>query len=138
LEGNEKDSPMPVKLEQLPNEPIVIQTMSPDYHLIEEFPKDHPKLYALLDGLSEPVFWIVDISKVENIDMQDLLTGTKLVATSDKSLYHHPNMRQALYVSTKDLIKLAATGLSHEQFGKLNVKVFDNLDAALAYARERI
>jgi hypothetical protein len=129
---------MPVKLEQLPNEPIVIQTMSPDYRLTDELPQDHPKLYAFLDGLSEPVFWIVDISKVRDINMEDLLKGTRLVATGEKPLYHHPNMRQALYVSTKDLIKLAATGLGHDQFGNLNVKVFDSLDAALAYARERI
>ncbi len=129
---------MPVKIEHLPNEPIIIQTMSSDYSLIDEFPKDHPKLYAMLDELTEPVFWIVDISKVKKLDMQDLLTGTKLVASGKKPLYHHPNIRQALYVSSKRLIKMAAAGLGYEKFGNLQVEVFENLADALAYAREKI
>ena len=118
---------MPVTLKQFPDEPIIVQTMSPDYRLLVELPQDHPKLYALLDELPHPVFWVVDISAVENINFEDLLKGTKLVSTGEKALYHHPNIREVLYVSTSEMIKMAAAGLGHDNFGNLNVRVFDNI-----------
>jgi len=129
---------MPVILKQFPDEPIVVQTMSPDYRLLVEFPEDHPKSYALLDELPHPVFWIVDISAVEELSMEDLLKGTKLVSTGEKPLYRHPNIRQVLYVSTRDMIKVAAEGLKHDKFGNLDVQVFDSIEAALRYAREKL
>lgn len=129
---------MPVTLKQFPDEPIIVQTMSPDYRLLNEFPQDHPKLYALLDELSHPVFWVVDISVVENLNFEDLLKGTKLVSSGEKALYRHANVREVLYVSTREMIKMAAAGLGHEKFGNLNVQVFDSLKAALEYAREKL
>lgn len=129
---------MPSTLEKLADEPIIVQTMSPDYQLMIEFPPKVPQLFAFLDGLTEPVFWVVDISAVEKLSIEDLLTGTGIVAKGENALYRHRNIREVLYVSTLEMIKLAAAGLGHDAFGKLKVRVFENLEAALQYARERV
>jgi hypothetical protein len=128
---------MSVTLKQFPDEPIVMQTMSPDYQLLVEFPQDHPKLYALLEQLSHPVFWIVDISAVTELSIEDLLKGTELVATGDKPLYRHRNIREVIYVSDRNMIKMAASGLGHNNLGNIKIQVFDNLEIALKYVREQ-
>ncbi len=125
-------------IEKLPNEPIALQTFSPDYHLVEELPKNVPGLLKFLDQLTEPVFWVVDISAVHGVSIEDLLTGTELVAKGKNALYHHRNVREVLYVSTSKMISMAAAGLANEKFGNLKVRVFETREAALQYARQQL
>ena len=129
---------MTVTVKQFPGEPIVVQTMSPDYQLQVEFPQDYPKLYALLDQQPRPVFWVVDISAIIGLTFEDLLKGTEIVARGDKALYRHRNIREVLYVSTEKMIKMAAAGLKADTFGNIKVLVFESLDAALQYARKQL
>lgn len=128
---------MPAKLKKLYGEPIVVETMSADYHLVDEAPKGVPEVLKFLDHLTEPVFWVVDISAVEEVSIEDLLKGTELVAQGQNAVYRHRNIREVLYVSTSRMIKMAAAGLGNAKFGNLKVQVFENLETALQYAREQ-
>ena len=125
-------------IQKLPNEPIVVDSMSPDYDLAVELPQALPKLIETVEQLAEPVFWVVDISKVEEMDVEDLLIGTELLITGEKALYHHPNIREVMYVTSSQMIRLAATGLSDDLFGNLKIHVFETLEAALQYARKQL
>jgi hypothetical protein len=128
---------MPSTVEKFPNEPIIIQTMSPDYQLRLEMPKVYPSLREILDQQAEPVFWVVNISAVLQITVEDLLIGTEMVAQGEKALYRHPNIREVLYVSTNPMIQLAVEGVRSDSFGNLKVLIFENLETALRYAREQ-
>ncbi len=128
---------MSATIKKLPGEPIVIQTMSPDYKLVNELPPALPKLLAFLDALEEPVFWLLDISAVAVITVEDLLTGTELVARGEHALYRHPKIKYVVYISTKSMIKMAVDGMAKEAFGKFPISVFDTLDEALVFARKK-
>lgn len=129
---------MPNTVQKLPNEPIVLDKVSADYRLSVELPSAISKLFELADGLIEPVFWIVDVSEVKEMTIEDILTGTELLIKGKKPLYRHPNIREVLYVSTSRLIRMAAAGLASEIFGNLKISVFDNLESALQYARKQL
>jgi hypothetical protein len=129
---------VPNTIQKLPNEQIVVDTMSPDYHLSVELPQGISKLFEVADGLAEPVFWIVDASVVKEVTIEDLLTGTELLIRGKNPLYRHRNMREVLYVSTSPMVRLAAAGLANELFGNLKIRVFDNIESALQYARKQL
>ena len=129
---------MPNSIQKLPNELIVIDTIPPDYHLSVELPQEMSKLFEAADHLEAPVFWIVDVSAVKEMTIEDLLTGTELLIRGKNPLYRHRNIREVLYISTSQLIKLAAAGLASDLFGNLKIQVFESLEAALQYARKQL
>lgn len=125
-------------VQKLPNESIVIDKMSADYCLSAELPVGISKLFEFADGLIDPVFWIVDASEIQEITIEDILTGTELLIKGKKPFYRHPKIREVLYVSTSRLIRMAAAGLKNDLFGNLKISVFDTLEAALEYARKQL
>jgi hypothetical protein len=129
---------VPNTVQKLPNEPIVLDKVSADYRLSVELPIGISKLFEVADGLTEPVFWIVDVSEVQDMTIEDILTGTELLIKGKKPLYRHPNIREVLYISTSRLIRMAAAGLISEVFGNLKIRVFENLESALQYARKKL
>ena len=128
---------MSTTIKKLPGEPIVIHAMSSDYKLVDELPKSFPKLLEFLGTLEEPVFWLVDISAVAVITVEDLLTGTELVARGEHALYRHPKIKYVVYISTSSMIKMAVDGMTKEAFGKFPISIFNTLDEALAFARKK-
>jgi hypothetical protein len=129
---------VPNTVQKLPNEPIVLDKMSPDYSLSAELPAGISKLFEIADNLTEPVFWIVDISETKEITIEDILTGTELLIKGKKPFYRHCNIREVLYVSTSRLILMAAAGLASEIFGNLKIHIFADLESALQYARKQL
>lgn len=129
---------MPNTVQKLPDELIVIDKMSADYRLSVELPAGISKLFEFADSLTEPVFWIVDVSEVQDMTIEDILTGTELLIKGKKPFYRHPKIREVLYISTSRLIRMAAAGLISEMFGNLRIRVFENLDSALQYARKKL
>ena len=129
---------MPNLVQKLPNEPIVVDSVTSDYHLSTDLPQSITQLFEVADNLTEPVFWIVDVSAVKDMTIEDILTGTELLIRGKNPLYRHRNIREVLYVSTSQLIRLAAAGLKNELFGNLKISVFDTRDAALEYARQQL
>lgn len=120
---------------KLPNEPIVIVTLPANYNLIAELPVVMPKYLQELESFQEPVFWIVDAREAP-FTVEDIVTGAELVSKGQHPLYKHPKIRQVIYITTSLMAKLAAEGMGSEQFGKIAIKLFDNLDLALEFARE--
>ena len=126
---------MPTEFKKLDHEPIVIVTLPQQYDLAAELPTLLPKYISMLDAAPEPLYWIVD-ARNSPLTVEEIITGASLVAKGQHPLYHHPNIRQVIYITSNSMMKLAAKGLNHAAFGHVNIKVFDSLDAALKFARE--
>jgi hypothetical protein len=126
--------PMPTEFKKLDNEPIVVVTLPKDYDLAAELPVQLPKYISMLDAAPEPVYWIVD-ARNSSLGVEEIITGASLVASGKHPLYHHPNIRQVIYVTSSRIMKLAAEGLQSESFGHIAIKLFDDLDEALKYTR---
>jgi hypothetical protein len=126
---------MPSSYRKFPDEPIVVVTLPADYNLAAELPVVMPKYMQELGSFTEPVFWIVDARQAP-FSVDDIITGADLVAKGQHPLYKHPNIRQVIYVASSQLLKLAVAGMGSEAFGKIAIKLFDDLEVALKFARD--
>ena len=126
---------MPTEFKKLPDEPIVIVTLPIDYNLSVELPKMMPVYMNFLNSATTPVYWIVD-ARNSPLGVEEIVRGAELVARGEHPLYHHPNIRKVIYVTSNKIMKLAVAGMENEIFGSLAIKLFDNLDDALKFARE--
>jgi hypothetical protein len=125
---------MPTEFKKLPDEPIVIVTLPTDYNLAVELPKIMPVYMNFLNSATTPVFWIVD-ARNSPLGVEEIVRGAELVARGEHPLYHHPNIRKVIYVTSNKIMKLAVAGMENEIFGNLTIKVFDDLDEALKFVR---
>ncbi len=126
---------MPTEFKKLPDEAIVIVTLPNDYNLAAELPVVMPKYLSFLDSTPTPVYWIVDARNAP-LKVEEIVFGASLVASGEHPLYRHQNIRQVIYVTSNEIMKLAAKGMQNEVFGRISIKLFDDLDEALKYTRE--
>jgi hypothetical protein len=96
-----------------------------------------PKYLSMLDAAPEPVYWIVD-ARNSSLKVDEIILGASLVARGEHPLYHHRNIRQVIYVTSSQIMKLAAEGLSADAFGNVNIKLFDDLDQAMEYVHQNM
>jgi hypothetical protein len=123
---------MPTAFKKLENEPIVIITLPTDYNLAAELPKLMPQYINLLNAATEPVYWVVD-ARNSSLTVEEIILGASLLARGEHPLYHHPNIREVIYVTSSQIMKLAADGMKGDSFGNVNIKMFDDLDQAMDY-----
>lgn len=123
---------MPTVFKKLENEPIVIVTLPTDYNLAAELPKLMPQYINLLNAATEPVYWIVD-ARNSALTVEEIILGSSLVARGEHPLYHHPNIREVIYVTSSQIMKLAAEGMKGDSFGNVHIKIFDDLDQVMDY-----
>jgi hypothetical protein len=123
-------------LEKLPNEPIIISTMGPEYLVSRHMVLSDGEIAGILEASAESLFVIADISKVP-FSYNDIVMGSAQGARGKAPLWHHPKIRKMIFISRLNLVKLAAKTLATKYFGNLNVKVFDTLEEALVYCRSQ-
>jgi hypothetical protein len=125
---------MAVKIEMLPGEPILIQTLDKEFNFSTDGKPLLEKTIATLDAQSEPIFYIADMSEVD-FSLDDMIGASNLV-TRQVALFRHPKMREGIIITESWMMGLAAKGLNSPIFGNIKVKVFKTRDEALAYVRE--
>ena len=125
---------MPSTIEKLPNEPIVILTLSEDYDWATEAAADDHEISALFDSLDQPVYYIMDTSAF-NPDLSTIIQSTNQAARGEAPIFRHPNICGVIMVTQSDLKRLAAKGMDSDAFGHLDIKVFGTLEEALAHVR---
>lgn len=118
--------------EKLPDEPIMLATLHAGYDMIRDLPKSSATAITLLDQLSEPVYYIVDLREI-TIDMDVIVNGTNGASGSDGSLYRHPMIHEVLFVSPDPIVSHVAAGLNNDAFGHVRAHAFATLDDALDY-----
>jgi hypothetical protein len=125
---------MSTSVTKLPDEPIVVVSLGADYNLRTELPKAVPQYLEMLAHYDEPVFWIVDLSAVL-LSVEDVVFGANMLARSENPLYHHPKVREVVYVTPVDALQAAAQGMDSRAFGHVKISVTNTLDEALAQVR---
>jgi hypothetical protein len=125
---------MNYSVEVLPGEPIILMCLYAEARVSEDMSRSSVEVKALLDQAAEPVFLIMDMSKM-TISLNDIILGSNMGTRSEQPLNRHPQLREMLFVSPSALVKLAVKGLNTVTFGNLEFKVFDTVDDALTYVR---
>lgn len=123
----------------MPGEPIVIATLHENYDLATDSGPSSQAGIDLLNTLTDPVFWILDMRYLK-FDLAALVQGAAVLARNPSSIYRHPMIREVIMVSENApaAVKLAAEGLNSEIYGYVKACVMDSVDEAIAYARAQI
>jgi hypothetical protein len=124
-------------MEQLPDEPIIICTFTPEWRTDRDLGVLIEQSKALFDLMDEPVYFIVDFRQVK-LGLGDVLPGASAVARGSTTMLHHPNMREFVGVTTDKLITMSVLGLNSEIFGYVRTSVYTNEEAALEAIRMKL
>ncbi len=125
------------RIEKLLDEPIVVTQLGADYLMASHTEEINPRLVELMDDSSEELFLIFDVTEA-SFSLDDVIAGASQATRSATPLLRHPKMRQMVVISRSSMVRLAAKGLNSPIFGKINVKVCDTLDEALAHCRSEL
>lgn len=129
---------MTVKIEKLPDEPILSLVydgrMTP-----EDLRYTEQESVKLAAGLEKPVYRVSDARalKMSFSDLVILMFDAARARNQPGSLAD-PDFVDLIIAPSEGLVAFGTKSLSQEQYGKLNIQVFDTVAAAFAHAREEI
>jgi hypothetical protein len=129
---------MSYTFEVLPNEPIVIITLGEDFDITQDAPAVSQQYRELAESSAQPINLIADFRPARNaLNVGSIVLGTRLATRGEFSFFTHPKTRSVTWIVTTPLMKLTAQGLSSDNFGGLDVHVFETREEAIADARTR-
>ncbi|NDJ77922.1 MAG: hypothetical protein GYB65_16860 [Chloroflexi bacterium] len=127
----------PYTIEKLIDQPVIVLTVQKDYDVQRDMPTSRVDLVRILDTLDEPVFYVLDLSRL-TVSFDDIMQGAALGARGEGASWHHPKLRDILWVTDEQVIKVAVEGLKSDAFGHLNIKLFGSVDDAVDYALDQV
>lgn len=125
------------RIEKLPSEPIVVTHLGADYSMASHTEEINSRIMKFMDASAEGLFLIFDATEA-SFSFDEVITSASQGTRSTTPILRHPNMRQLVVISHSSLVRLAAKGLNSPIFGRVNVKVCDTLDEALAHCRTEL
>lgn len=127
---------MSFTITKYPDEPIIYADYPADFDLRNEILASIEEFQKLIDTVDEPVFYIVN-TLAAKWDFGGLADGSNLLARGDDSVFHHPNIKEIIFLTTDKTWKMLAEGLRSDMYGNLTTHVFEDLDEALDYVRSK-
>src|SRR5690348_15406429 len=128
---------MTYHFEPLPDAPVIVFIQETAGDAFEEMGRSVPETIALLANQPEPVFLILDLSIV-TMDLSDTVAATDMTARGDNPMLHHPNLREAIFVSANPWMQQSFRALGKPAYGMARVSVVETLDEALDYCFGRL
>jgi hypothetical protein len=123
-------------LEKLPDLPVILFVQEPGTDLLEDMKTGLSAASKLLDEQPGPTFLATDFTGF-TMSVGDVLEAASLAARGQSPLLHHPKIRENIFVTTDPLMTIAIDGLATATFGRVKLKRFRTLDAALDYCRHK-
>lgn len=127
---------MSFTLEKLANEPIIVSTLHPDYQVDKEIAAVNGQTAEMLAKESEPQY-LVSVFNI-TFNFEDIVTGSNTVTRGDDPILHNHQIKENIFVTTDEILKMVAAGMSGGPFGGLRIPTFDTLEQALEYIRAKI
>ena len=123
---------MTFSIQQFADAPAILLTLSSEYDLQRDFPKSYAAVRPLLDNASGPLTYILDMTDA-TFDLEMLIQGANKTSRESGGTFHHPNIREVVFVATQEALHYAVKGLQTAAFGNVRAKSFATLDEALDY-----
>lgn len=126
---------MAVKVERLPNEPVIVVTLSGDLNaqIVQDM---FDKSAQFMDEIDGRVYRITDIRATE-ISFPDLVQVLSRSTSGQPGSSSDPRICGVL-VGTHGWSRFFSESLQQAQYGHLNIPIFEAIDDAMAYIREQI
>lgn len=126
---------MPISVEKLPNEPIVLVRVANPFDANRDIPYLIQEASRLFDASPEPLFDITEVVDLKG-SFSDLVTALSMLTRSESSVWNHPKVMGYALVVDSTLARVAASALGRDR--STPVTVMKTLDEALVAAREAI
>jgi hypothetical protein len=127
----------PFTLHRLPDEPILTLILSEHYSVSQDIGASTAAVKTCLDQADQPLYYILDLSHLK-AGLDDVMLAASHSARGETPLWHHPSIREIIFVSQAPLMKASVKGLKSAAFGNLErAKAFTSLDEALRYCRSQ-
>ena len=128
---------MTFTIEMLPDEPIVICTMSDRFNPMTDYGAFWQQLGAILQGKEGPIYRITHL-QTDQIQFSDMVMALAAEAKSGMpGSLTDPRIR-SLLVNQSLLAQMAVESIKQDQYGRLETPLFGTLDEALAHARSQL
>lgn len=129
---------MPFKVEMLPDEPIVLVSVTEPFDLKADIHAFVDDLLSALDRASQPVYEVMDVRALK-LSFSTIVDALALTTRSDsvKRIDKHPKLKAWIIVLDNDLLRIGANALGQDQYGGKAVPIFPTLEQALDYARQQ-
>jgi hypothetical protein len=128
---------MTFTIEMLPDEPIVICTMSAQFNPMRDYGAFWQQLGAILKDKEGPIYRITHL-KTDQIEFSDMVLALAAEAKSGMpGSLTDPRIRSVL-VNRSLLAQMAVESIQQEQYGQLETPLFGTLDEALAHVRSQL
>ncbi len=125
---------MSYTVEKMSGEPVVLVRLNSDYDAVQEMQDTIQSSNALIAQQTEPVFSIWDVDQ-SNVNLEGLMSGTNVARQETAT---PPNQMGSIILGNSPYLQLLAQGLNSDTYGHLNIRVFGQLDEALAYVHEQM
>lgn len=125
------------QFEKLPGEPIAIFKALPSYNMAADARASVEGAFEFFETIDEPVYYVHDFLDITPLNFEDVSIGAMTVAIAENPIFKHPKIREIIFVTTSDLLAMAAKGLDTEPYGNIKIHIFTRMEDALAYAREQ-
>ena len=127
---------MPASVTRVPNEPIVIVTITPPPDPAHEVSKVAHTIATMFREETGPIYRVNDFTAV-NLSFGELVVGLGLEAKGDPGTFTDPRIK-TIFVGTSDMVELGAKSARQEHYGGLDILLFATLEDALAHIRAEL
>jgi hypothetical protein len=128
---------MSFTIEKLPDEPIIICSMSEQFNPLKDYGAFWQRLGEVVKDMEGPIYRITHL-KTDQIQFSDMVLALAAEAKSGMpGSLTDPRIRSVL-VNRSILAQMAVESIKQEQYGQLDTPLFGTLDEALTYVRQQL
>jgi hypothetical protein len=125
----------PFDIEKVPDLPVLKISLHPTYRAREDQKAATVAVNEIMDHVDEKVFLLYDMSDLK-VDWGDMIMGMADARDAYKNGGHR-NYRETVIVVRNTMLKLGLKALGQQQYGGMQITVFETVDEALAYVQSK-
>lgn len=127
---------MAVKVEKVPDKPILIATLtgSVTIELVQEMFEQSAKL---VDEIGGHLYRVTDVRNIESTFSDLVLILAKASSLKQPGSAVDPRLTGML-VGSSQWVKMFSQSIQQQQYGGLNIPLFEDMEAAMSYVQQQI
>ena len=125
---------MPVAVEQLPNQPIVIVTVNTPFDPLKEMPVSTRQFNELIASIQGTIYRIIDVTRW-SVPFNDLVNV--LASDTRGGVGADPRVHTVI-VGSGEMVALGVKAMKQQQYGARETPMFASLDEALAFVNAEL
>ncbi len=127
---------MTYKIERFNDLPMILSNWDADFSVGNDLVTYNTELATMLDAETHPVYHIVDMREVK-MTFTDVMSAIQIGIKGEQATANHRNIKQIVVVTHSRMINMAAKGLNTVSFGNIDMAVFETVEDAIGYVRQK-